>query len=166
MANSFQAALESAEKIGTKVAKFEGNNRQMGASFLEEGDVIRIPQNFEVFQNNDLSTDDRKVCFTVAEIFDNDGNVAGGKQVYPGAFNRTVYGWHKDEDGKLVNLHKTYMSSGDPVKDFISETETQKSMEKIAGKKIRVKAVDHIETRTFDKKDTTTTPVYTFEYVG
>lgn len=166
MANTFAAALESALKVGEEVTSFVGNLRALGASFLEEGDVFRIPVDFKVFKNNELTKDPEKpVCFTVAEIFDAQGNVTGGKQVYPGSLNRTVYHYHKTEDGEVLNMHKTFVPEGQPVIDFNSEKETQNAMKKIAGRKIRVVKVTPVETRDFnDKTKTTTQSVYTFAY--
>lgn len=172
MANTFVSALESAQSTAVEMTEgFSGNVRALGATFLEEGDIFRIPNDFKVFKNTELSRPaegDRKavdVLFTVAEMFDDAGNDVGGKQIYPGIFNRTVYHWHKDEAGKLVNMHKTFTPSGKPVTDYNSEKLTQEAMKKIAGKKIRVVKIDPIETRNFDRTDTTTQSVYTFEYV-
>lgn len=165
MANNFTSALESATKVGTPVAEFSGDVRALGATFLDEGDVFRIPADFKVYKHNDLSKNaGRDVCFTVAEMFDTAGNSVGGKNVFPGMFNRTVYEWEKDEFGNLINLHKTRIPEGDPVKDFNAESTIQNAMKKIAGRKIRVKKVDHVNTRNFAKTDIQSQSVYTLEY--
>lgn len=164
MANNFASAVESAKKTSTPVNEFSGDVRAMGATYLEAGEVFRIPTDFQVFKNDELSTRAGKdVCFTIAEILDGD-NVVSGKNVFPGIFNRTVYKYHKDEDGNIVNLHDTAVPTGTPVDDFNSEKSIQDAMKKIAGKKIRIKDIDYVETRNFERTDTTTMAVYKFEY--
>lgn len=165
MANDFASALESAQKTGTPVAEFTGDVRAMGATFLEELETFRIPNDFKVFKNPELSARAGKdVCFTVVEILDDNGNVVSGKQVYPGMFNRTVYHYHKDDKGEIKNMHETFTPKGAPIDDYNSEKTTQLAMKKIAGKKIKVKKIDYIETRNFERTDTTTQSVYTLEY--
>lgn len=162
----FAVALESANKIGVQVDKFVGNLKALGATFLEEGDIIRVPEDFKVWKNTQLTTDDSKpVCFTLVEILKGD-EVVGGKQVYPGAFNRTVYHYTKDEDGSIINMHKTFVPKGRPVDDFNTETNIQDAFKKIAGRKIKVSKAEPVETRNFERTDTTTQQVYTFEYVN
>ena len=167
MANNFATAFESAEKVGTPVDNFSGDVRALGATYLDETDIFRIPADFKVFKHNDLSkTAGKDVCFTVAEILDNNGNVVSGKNLFPGMFNRTVYEWSKDEFGNLQNAHKVHIPKGEPVDDFNGESTIQEAMKKVAGKKIRVKKVDIFNTRNFTRDDLQSQRVYTLEYVN
>lgn len=167
MANNFAAALESANKVSEKVDAFGGDVRALGATFLDEGDIFRIKENFEVRKHNELSkTAGKDVCFTVAEILNDKGDVVSGKNVFPGMFNRTVYEWTKDEFGNLQNAHKVHIPKGDPIDDFNNEETVQKAMEKVAGKKIRVAKVDIFNTRNFTRDDLQSQRVYTLEYVN
>lgn len=172
MANNFATTLENVEKENTLVTTgFTGNVRALGATFLEEGDIFRIPTDFKVFRNPNIGSDENPVLFTVVELFDKNGSeVVTGKNLYPSMFNRTTYIWEKDEFDNLLNTHKYEVPKGlpengnNPIKDFNAEKTIQDGIKAVAGKKIRVKGVKRINTRNFERNGLTAQSVYTLEY--
>lgn len=122
-----------------KVNGFTGAVRSLENIGLEKGDVLTIPDRFDVFE--------QKIGDGVAQyILCKIGDTENVKPFYPSTFTkqRTVY----NEDGTTTNtrVHTT----GSAADLFRSFGEVQKGMEALRGKKIMVTDVQNVRTLRYE----------------
>lgn len=144
-------------------------------STLEAGDVFEIPAVIEV-RGIDMGRTDRRGKKIVAEYMFVENQNGDAKRLFPSMLQKRVRRYEKQENpgdplipieganayavstGSACEKLKTY---GD-VNKFFADFQEGKPL---AGKKIQVTKIDHINTKMYDRDELTTTPVYQFDLV-
>lgn len=166
--NMLSLAIERAKTNDVESTEgFVGETRSTAMVSLSPGDIIRLPKDYKVFNNANLSSEDKKVQYTFAEMLNENKEVIGVFQMYPSVLNRRLLEYKIDDVTKLpVSTKKQFVSSGKPCTDFAGFKTVKEAMDFIAGKAIRVVDVTPFQTRDFnDKSKLSATNVVTVEYV-
>lgn len=131
--------------------------RTLGPNTFKVGDMFRIPTDYKVFRNAEMTTDpENPVLYTFVEIMSSKTKATGHvRQLYPSMFQRTVYGYKKDEDsGEVVRDKEAegvgyIVSGGKAVEEFQNHAGLKDAFDALAGKVIKVTDVRTIATRSF-----------------
>lgn len=118
-----------------KVNGFSGAIRSLENTGLEMGDVLTIPETFEVFEQK---FGDNKAQYILCKL----GDTENVKPFYPSTFTkqRTVY----NEDGSSTG-QRVY-TKGTAAELFRSFGDVAKGMDALRGKKIKVTDVENVRT--------------------
>lgn len=161
-------AITRAEQAGNKPAEnWVGTTRALGQSSLQVGDIFKITEDAKPYNNPNLGTEENPVQYCFVELFDENGNSRDAvRTLYPKSLCKNVYIYAKDEDGNIVSTGRIEHSEGQPCIDFASEANIADAIKKVAGKLIRVKSVQSLNTANYPNRDKiVTSTVMTLEYV-
>lgn len=136
--------VKRSEARGDKsVAGFAGAVRSVELNNLEKGDVLIIPETFNVRETSIRGTNGttNTAQYIFCELEGRDGEV---KQLFPGTFTkmRVVY----NEDGTPVRPSQRVYTKGTAATLFRQHSTVAEAMDALKGKKVRV--TDIIEVRT------------------
>lgn len=173
MANSdieISRAIESGDEVVE--AGFAGSVRQLGPNTFKVGDLFRIPTDFKVLKNSSLTTDEENpVLYTFVELMASKTKSTGNaRQLYPSMFQRTVYAYTRDDDGKVVrdttaaNGLGYIVAGGKAVEEFQSHSTVQEAMTALAGKVIKVTDIRTVNTRSYVAPHADGSPIDPSEY--
>lgn len=161
-------AITRAEQAGDKPAEnWVGNTRALGQSSLQKGDIFKIATDVKPYNNPQLGTEESPVQYCFVELFNEQGqSLDAVRTLYPKSLCKNVYIYAKDEDGNIVSTGRIEHSEGQPCIDFASEAKIEDAIKKIAGKLIRVKDVQTLNTASYPNRDKiVSSSVMTLEYV-
>lgn len=164
MAN-YDVEYKRAEQSGDEPVEggFVGNVRQLGPNSFKVGDMFRIPADFKVFKNAQLSQNtETPVLYTFVELMSSKTKSTGNvRQLYPSMFQRTIYAYKKDEDAEggatrdreAANGLGYITAGGKVAEDFSQHTTVQEAMQAIAGKTIKIVEERVVNSRNYLSKE-------------
>lgn len=143
---------------------FSGVVREPGTSNYVDGEIFKIPDPFDVYEqkipnpNNPSKPTKAEYCFV--ETCDSTGKLSGSvKRFYPGLATRARIVCN--EDGSLTG--NTAINGGYMAETINKESLIQDAFRKMAGKYIRVKDVETINTFRFGSNEVIKAKVQNFD---
>lgn len=155
---------------GNMVMGLKGFGKSMkpkfdGGAALNEGDVIVFPTITEMEGRIGAQKfKGEQYEFIVLDVIAPDGSTRAINW-FPTTFQNPVFVWAKDGSGEIYRTADVLYPEGKPVEDFLSErgntetdtdgnvtkSDTQKGVEKLAGKKVKIDQKKIMKTVGFDK---------------
>lgn len=151
-----QLAVEVARALANgdkKVAAFKGGVRSLENVALEVGDQFTFPTEFEVYEQKIGDNTAQYIWVTLAN-----GNA---KRFYPSTFTkvRTVY----NEDGTSTGERK--FTTGTAAEEYRKHGTVQDAMQAMAGKTVKVTAMEDVRTLRFGTTSLMNTQIPTIDFV-
>lgn len=151
-----QLAVEVARALANgdkKVAAFKGGVRSLENVALEVGDQFTFPTEFEVYEQKIGDNTAQYIWVTLAN-----GNA---KRFYPSTFTkvRTVY----NEDGTSTGERK--FTEGTAAEKYREYGTVQEAMQAMAGKTVKVTALESVRTLRFGTTSLMNTQIPTIDFV-
>ncbi len=163
-----QSILDEINNSKGTVSKVEGNKfnkavRNMDAGDpLSVGDVITIPENYEVLQVN--LTPDAEVptmaLFIMVEVKNEETGTERNMRFFPNQLAKVAF--PVDADGKRLPKVKT---TGTATKEYTSHASIDDAMEALKGKQIKVTKDDVYQTLRYGSNAIVNTHIYNYDLV-
>lgn len=131
-----------------------------GSALLNEGDILMFPPLAEMGARiGSQSFMGKDYEFLVIEVQDSNGTIRA-MNWFPTTFQNPIFEWEKDEDGNLYRTGEIFYPEGTAVEEFLKvrnlpekdaggniiKSDTQKGVELLAGKKVKVTSKVLIDT--------------------